>query len=75
MLLGLVEASSELAGIAARALTEALTTGLLQLDRLAIRRADGQPLPDSPWEAPLIDAGFKVAPKGLTFEPVGTRRR
>ena len=35
--------------------------------KLSLERVDGEPVVGSPWEAPLIELGFRAGPRKLTL--------
>ncbi|MBM6621848.1 DEAD/DEAH box helicase [Micrococcaceae bacterium RIT802] len=52
---------------ASRALVAALRTA--RVERIALEKANGRPVPDTPLAAALLAAGFHSSPNGLRFRP------
>ena len=62
----LVAATTRGSSPALHALAEFVTGGTAKL-KLSIERVDGEPVVGSPFEALLIDAGFRQGPRKLTL--------
>ena len=61
----LVPSGDERVGPGLEALVEAVRRGRVR--RLGIERVDGAPVVGSPYEAPLLELGFRAGPRKLTL--------
>jgi ATP-dependent helicase Lhr and Lhr-like helicase len=64
-LLTLVDPGDERLDAALRALAHAVLAG--RVGKLGVERVDGDPLVGSPWEARLLELGFRLGPRRLTL--------